>query len=124
MRLVRAQLAKFRGDMEKEGALQREEVSRLVAGGSARAVGIVDSALRLSREALSAYVLGGQRDAALLPVARRFGEGGAGAAGVAWGREEGGTAALWSLQSPPVVAALSAMGCRRSPPCIKAGGLH
>ena len=37
VRLVRSQLARFRGDMEKEGALQREEVTKLVAGGSRRA---------------------------------------------------------------------------------------
>ncbi len=45
MRLVREQLRAFRAEMERDGAAQRAQARRLVAGAAQRAVRLVDSTL-------------------------------------------------------------------------------
>lgn len=56
MRLVREQLAAFRGEMERDGAAQRGQARRLIAGAAQRAAQLVDSTLqaRSPRRALHA----------------------------------------------------------------------
>ena len=48
MRLVRAQLAAFRSDMEHDGAAQRAQARRLITGAAQRATRLVDSTLQVS----------------------------------------------------------------------------
>ena len=48
MRLVREQLAAFRGEMERDGAAQRAQARRLVTGAAQRAMRLVDSTLQVT----------------------------------------------------------------------------
>jgi GTP-binding protein EngB required for normal cell division len=72
VRLVRAQLADFRAEMEREGGVQRDEVGRQVAAVAARAGVAVDATLQLANwPTLRAYLLGPGGGAAM-PVAAAF----------------------------------------------------
>ena len=71
MRSVAAQLAAFRGIMDKDSAAQRGAVAGLVGAAAERGKHFVDATLQLSNvQALSAYLLGSKADARSLPIAR------------------------------------------------------
>ena len=73
--LVRSQIATFKYGMEKEGQIQRDEVSKQLSSISKRAASVVDATLTLSNwGSLSSYVMGSStgKGGALLPVASLF----------------------------------------------------
>jgi hypothetical protein len=59
--------------MEKEGQLQREEVSKKLSGFSKSAAAVIDATLTLSNwDSLSRYILGSKNSSVLPPVASLF----------------------------------------------------
>jgi len=71
LEMVEAQLGAFRAEMDRDSAIQRESVQRLVRSAVGRAEGIVDRELQLSSSSLSTYLFGSKAaEAAEQPVAR------------------------------------------------------
>lgn len=75
VRLVRSQLESFKLEMRKEGALQRDEVAKQLAGLVRKASSVIDVTLTLSNwDVLSTYIMGPNTRGGRLPVAMAYRE--------------------------------------------------